>query len=60
MCSCRRIGLHSAPELDAGPRAMFEFHPLSFLPSMSFKLLRPLSGLPYTVNIGALSVDIYK
>lgn len=47
-----------APEFDAGLRAVFKFHPLSFLRSMSFKFLRSLSALPYTVNIGALSVDI--
>lgn len=47
-----------APEFDAGLKAVFKFHPLSFLRSKSFKFLRSLSALPYTVNIGALSVDI--
>lgn len=47
-----------APEFDAGLRAIFNFHPLPLLCSMSFKFIRSLSALPYAVNIGALSVDI--
>lgn len=47
-----------APEFDAGLRLKFEFHSLSFLCPMSFKFLRSLSALPYTVNTGALSVGI--
>jgi len=46
------------PESDACLRAIFEFHPLSFLHSMSFRFLRSLSALPYMVSICALSVYV--